>query len=327
MNRRRISTIIVSVLAVVTFGFAAVNASTSGGDGGPRSKLTLIAPAAPGGGWDAFAREGQQAMRLGGIVGNVQVVNVPGASGTIGLGQLVSMQGREDILMATGGVMVGGIITNRSAVTLDDVVPIASVAEDYDVLVVPADSPYETLDDFVEAMRTEPGSLAIAGGSLGGIDHLIAGMIAREAGVDPQQVNYVVYSGGAEVITSLLSHTAKAGLSGYNEFRDQIEAGNLRALALSAADPVDTIPVKTFIEQGVNVEMANWRGWVAPPGISDELRAEFTDIITEMRDTPEWADTLKRNNWVDAFRTGDDFVDYIREESERTAEVLKELGL
>lgn len=326
-RKKRISTAIVSVIAVVAFGFAAVNASASGGGGGPRSKLTIIAPAAPGGGWDGFSREGQQAMRMAGIVGTVQVVNVPGASGTIGLGQLTEMDGREDIMMATGGVMVGGILTNKTQVTLEDTVPIARVAEDFNVLVVPAESEFETLDDFMEAMRTNPGGTAIAGGSLGGIDHLLAGMLAKEAGVSPRDMNYIAYPGGGEVVTSMLSRTAKAGLSGYNEFADQIEAGELRALALSAAEPVDDIPVPTFIEQGVNVEMANWRGYVAPPGISDEVRNELIDIVTEMRDTPEWHDTLSRNNWVDSFATGDEFVEFLRSENDRTAEILKELGL
>ncbi len=325
--RRVMTGTIVGVVAVALFATAAISTAGTASGATPRSKLTLVAPAAPGGGWDAFGREGQQVLRTEGIVGGVQVVNVPGASGTIGLGQVAEMGDRHDLMMVTGGVMVGGIIINRSQVSLQDVVPIARLADDFNVLVVPGDSPYETLGDFAEALAADPGGTAIAGGSLGGIDHLLAGMLAREVGADPASVNYLAYPGGGEVVTSILSHTAQAGLSGYNEFRDQIESGNLRALAVSAAEPVEGIDVPTFREQGVDVEMSNWRGYVAPPGISDEVRDELIAIVTELRETEAWREVLERNRWVDSFMVGEEFDTFLREETERTEEIVKELGL
>lgn len=325
--RHRITGAVVGIIAVALFAVAAAGASTAGGSESPRSKLTLVAPAAPGGGWDGFAREAQRIMRTNTIAGSIQVVNIPGASGTIGLGALAEMGDRHDIMMVTGGVMVGGILINNSRVDLTDVTPIARLADDFNVLVVPADSPFETLDDFMAAMTEDPGGTAIAGGSLGGIDHLLAGMLARAAGISPRDVNYIAYPGGGEVVTSILSHTAKAGLSGYNEFRDQIEAGNIRALAVSAAEPVDGIDVPTFVEQGVEVAMSNWRGYVAPPGIDPEVEAEMIAMVTEMRETPDWQEALTRNSWVDSFMVGDEFAEFIRTETERTEEIVKELGL
>lgn len=325
--RHRITGAVVGIIAVALFAVAAAGASTAGGSESPRTKLTLVAPAAPGGGWDGFAREAQRIMRTNTIAGSIQVVNIPGASGTIGLGALAEMGDRHDIMMVTGGVMVGGILINNSRVDLTDVTPIARLADDFNVLVVPADSPFETLDDFMAAMTEDPGGTAIAGGSLGGIDHLLAGMLARAAGISPRDVNYIAYPGGGEVVTSILSHTAKAGLSGYNEFRDQIEAGNIRALAVSAAEPVDGIDVPTFVEQGVEVAMSNWRGYVAPPGIDPEVEAEMIAMVTEMRETPDWQEALTRNSWVDSFMVGDEFAEFIRTETERTEEIVKELGL
>jgi putative tricarboxylic transport membrane protein len=224
-------------------------------------------------------------------------------------------------------VMVGGIVINDSQVTLDDVVPIARLADDFNVLVVPADSPYETLADFAEALAADPGGTAIAGGSLGGIDHILAGLLAREVGADPAAVNYLAYPGGGEVVTSVLSHTAEAGLSGYNEFRDQIASGNLRALAVSAGEPVPGIDVPTFREAGVDVAMSNWRGYVAPPGIDDDVRDELVAMVTELRETPAWDEVLARNGWVDSFMTGDEFADFIAEETRLTTAVIEELGL
>ncbi|MEZ5085250.1 MAG: tripartite tricarboxylate transporter substrate-binding protein [Tessaracoccus sp.] len=325
--RKRLTTIIVSILAIVAFAAAAIQASGSGGGGGPRTKLTVVAPAAPGGGWDAFAREGQQALRLNGISGTIQVVNIPGAAGTIGLTQVAGMGGREDIMLVSGGVMVGGILVNNSTVTLEDVTPIARLADDYNVLVVPGDSPLETLDDFLEVFMADPTGTAIAGGSLGGIDHVLAGLIADASGIDPQAVNYIAYSGGGEVVTSLLSHTTVAGLSGYNDFRDQIESGNMRALAISSEERLEGLDIPTFTELGLDVSMANWRGYVAPPGISDEIRNELVAMLGEMVETEEWADTLRRNNWEGNFMGGDEFAEFLDEEIATTEQILRELGL
>lgn len=325
--RARLTTTIISIAAAVVFLVAAVHSSQSGGAGGPRSKITLVAPAGTGGGWDGFAREGQQAMRANGITGTAQVVNIPGAAGTIGLSQVAGMEGREDLLMVTGGVMVGGIIVNESAVTLDDVTPIARVADDYNVLVVPKESPYETLDEFIEAFREDPGGTAIAGGSLGGIDHVLAGIMAQAAGVDPADLNYIAYPGGGEVVTSLLSQTTAAGLSGYDEFSDQIESGNMRALAISAPERVDGIDIPTFREGGVDIELANWRGYVAPPGISDEVRDELVAMLDEMHRTPEWQDALDRNGWTDSFMVEEEFDEFLRAEIDTTTQIIEELGL
>lgn len=314
------------LVAVVTV-LALVNAATSGGISTARSKLTLIAPAAPGGGWDGFAREGQQVLRAEGIVNNPQVVNIPGAGGTIGLSQFVQEPGREDALMVTGGVMVGAVELGDNPESFDDVVPIARLADDYAALVVPADSEFQTLDDFLEAWKQNPGGNSIGGGSLGSIDHLLSGLLAKEVGIDPKSVNYVAYSGGGEALNSLLSNTTTAGMSGYNEVKDQVEAGTLRALAISSPERLEGVDVPTFKEQGVDVSMSNWRGVVAAPGISDEAKQEYIDIVTEWHASPEWQDALARNNWTDSFSTGKEFEDFIDGEVETAQQIVKDLGL
>lgn len=318
---------IFAVVVVVVAAIAFVNAASSGGVSTARSKLTLIAPAAPGGGWDGFAREAQHALRGNGIVNNPQVVNIPGAGGTIGLSQFVQEEGREDLMMVTGGVMVGAIELAGNTVTFDDVTPLARMADDYAVLIVPANSPYGTLDDFLTAWSADPGGNSIGGGSLGSIDHLLGGLLALELGMDPKDVNYVAYSGGGEALNSLLSHTTAAGISGYNEVRDQIEAGNLRALAISSEKRLEGSDVPTFMEQGVDVSMSNWRGLVAPPGISDEARDELLAIIDELRNTQEWQDAVQRNSWIDTYQTGEEFRAFLDEEVETAQQVVKELGL
>ncbi|MET0304493.1 MAG: tripartite tricarboxylate transporter substrate-binding protein [Microbacteriaceae bacterium] len=320
-----------SIFGVIVAGVtitALVNAASSGGEATARSKLVLMAPASAGGGWDSFAREAQQALKANSIVNNVQVVNVPGAGGTIGLSQLAGMPGRQDMMMATGGVMVGAVELAASGATMADATPIARLADDYNVLVVAADSEIETLDDFLEVWEADPGGTSIAGGSLGSIDHLLSGQIAQSIDIDPSIINYIAYAGGgSEVITAILSGTTTAGLPGYNEVSDQIEAGNLRPLAISSAERLPSADVPTFMEQGLDVEMANWRGYLAPPGISDELRDEFVSIVAEFRETDEWQDALDRNRWVDSYMVGDEFEEFLDDEIQISRQLVKDLGL
>lgn len=326
-TRVTVTSVVLGVAAVVLAGFAIVDASQSGGAASPRTKLTIIAPADPGGGWDTFAREAQQALSENDIVNQVQVMNIPGAAGTIGLGQFVKMDNRHDVIMVTGAVMVGGVIMSDSGTRIQDVTPIARVADDYNAIVVPDGSPYETLDDLVEAWQADPESIGLAGGSLGGVDHLLAGLVAEDIGIDPASVNYVAYAGGAEVVSALRSESAVAGVSGYDDFADQIEAGDLRPLAISSPERLDGIDVPTFIEQGYDVDVANWRGLLGPPGIDAQTREELIDIVAEMRDTDEWADSVDRNNWIDEFMAGDEFEVWLDDETALTEEIMEELGL
>ncbi|WP_313823324.1 tripartite tricarboxylate transporter substrate-binding protein [Citricoccus sp.] len=307
MSSRTFTKAALGVAAAGVVGLALVNAAAGGGEATARSKLVLMAPAAPGGGWDGFARESQQAIKSDGISNNVQVVNVPGAGGTIGLGQFAQMEGRSDMMMVTGGVMVGAVELADSGVSMEDVEPLVRLADDYAALVVPADSPYETLDDFIAAWKQDPGGTSISGGSLGSIDHLLTGLVAEKVGIDPSQTNYIAYSGGGEALTSMLSGTTVAGMSGYNEVADQIEAGNLRALAISSKERLPGVDVPTFLEQGVDAEMANWRGLAAAPGVSEEDRGELLEIVAEYRQTEHWQDALERNSWTDSYMTGDEF--------------------
>lgn len=323
--RRHLTRIVTVTLAVVLAGVAATDASGSGGGGNPRTQLNVIVPAAPGGGWDMFGRESQQALTSADIVNAVRVRNVPGAAGTIGLTQFVQLSGRTDSLLVTGGVMVGGAILQDSDATLADTTPIARLADDYDALVVPANSPLETLDDFMAEWRDNPG-MAIAGGSLGSIDHLLAGMLADSIGIPPAQANYIAYSGGGEVVRAMISGSAVGAVSSYNDFAAQIEAGELRALAISSETPLEDVPVPTFVEQGVDVSMSNWRGLVAPPDIPVDVRDELVAILTEMRETEQWRDSLQRNDWSDEFMTGDEFAQFLDTETATTEQIIREFG-
>lgn len=328
MTGRWIFRMVAAVLGLAVVAAGATDAVTSAeGGAGPSDKLRIIAPAAPGGGWDSVARELQGAADEHALANTTEVLNVPGAGGTIGLARLSGQGGRGETLMMSGAVMMGSIAMTDSDVTLQDVTPIARLADDYSAVVVPADSPYHSINDLLAAWRDDPLSVSIGGGSAGGTDHLLTGLLMEEAGVDTSKLNYIAYSGGGEVVAGMLNGGLDAGVSSYDEFADQIEAGELRALGHSAGERLPGVDVPTFIEQGVDVELANWRGLVAPPGLSDEQRAELTRMVVRMHDTPEWKDALERNGWKDTFQTGPEFERFVDVETKRINRISRELGL
>lgn len=319
-------------LAAMALATAACGSSSSSDAGSstkttPISRLEITAPAAPGGGWDSTSRAAQEVLQSEGLAKTVQVVNVPGAGGTIGLAKLANSKGKAGTLMTMGLVMVGAIETNKSAATLDDVTPIARLTAEQEAIVVPASSPYKTLQDFIAAWKTNPGKLAIAGGSAGGTDQILAGLVAQTAGIDPKKVNYIAYSGGGEALAAILGGKVAAGISGVSEFTDQVKAGKMRALAVSGSERVEGFDAPTIKESGVEVELTNWRGMVAPKGISDSDKAALVTAISKMHDSAAWKAQMEKNGWDDEFLAGDEFASFLADEKTRVAGVLKSLGL
>lgn len=304
--------------------------ATDGGGttGYPEGDLAIMAPADPGGGWDSTARAMQGALESDVVDVGVEVYNVGGAGGTIGLAQFVENNaGDPNQLMVMGLVMVGAIRTNDSAVTLEDITPIASLTAEQEAIAVNADSEYESLEQLVEDWKADPTSISWGGGSAGGTDHILVGLMAQEAGIDPADVNYVAHAGGGEALSAILSGAVTAGVSGVSEFADQVEAGDMRWLAVSGEEPPEGIDAPTITEAGLDVVLENWRGVVAPPEISDEDRDAIVQMVTEMRDSEAWQQALEDNGWADFFQAGDEFESFLEEERTRVEDVLREIGL
>ncbi|HEV2608965.1 MAG TPA: tripartite tricarboxylate transporter substrate binding protein [Noviherbaspirillum sp.] len=290
--------------------------------------LKILVPANPGGGWDQTGRALGQAMQTGEIVKKVQIDNKGGAAGTIGLAQFVnSSKGKGDALLVGGSVMVGGIALNKSPVSLSQVTPIARLTGEYDVLVVPANSPIKSVKDLVAKFKADPGSVSWGGGSAGGTDHIIVGMIAQATGVDVSKINYIPFAGGGEAQAAILGGHVTVGLSGYNEFEGQIKTGKMRPLAVTSDKRLPGLDIPTLKEQGVDVVLANWRGVFGAPGISDAQKKELIAVVEKTAKSKTWQETLAKNGWADSYLAGDAFKDYLDKEIKETEKIIAGLGL
>jgi putative tricarboxylic transport membrane protein len=277
------------------------------------ANIKMMIPANPGGGWDTTGRALGKAMLEAKAADTVQYDNKGGAAGTIGLAQFANAsKGDANAMMVMGAVMLGGIITGKPPVGLDKVTPIARLTSEYNVFVVPANSPLKTMKDVVEQMKKDPGSITWGGGSKGSTEHISASMLARAVGVDPKKVNYVAFRGGGEATAAILGGNVKVGGSGYSEFAEYITAGKMRAIGVTSEKRLTGINVPTLKEQGFDVVLGNWRGVYGAPGLTAEQRAALTDIVVKATKTKAWVEALEKNGWTPALLTGkafDDFVD------------------
>ncbi|HEX2648984.1 MAG TPA: tripartite tricarboxylate transporter substrate-binding protein [Burkholderiales bacterium] len=288
--------------------------------------LKMMIPANPGGGWDQTGRALATAMQSAKLVSSVQFDNKGGAAGTIGLAQFVnSAKGDPHSVLIGGMVMVGGIHLQKSPVNLAMVTPIARLTSEWEVITVAANSPHKTLDDLLKAFKAAPGKVSWGGGSAGGTDHILVGLIAKAIGGDPARINYVAFKGGGEAVAAIIGGHVTAGVSGVGEFLEQIKGGKMRALAVSAPTKFEGIP--SLKEQGVNVELGNWRGIFGGPGLSAQQRDELVRMVKAATETKSWKDTVDKLGWTPVFLGGEDYKKFIDEDTKRIGAIIDSLGI
>lgn len=324
-----------AVAALALTSCAGGSAATDDGGGGSEAAtitdVSIVVPADPGGGWDQTGRALSQVLTQDDLVASAPVTNVGGAGGTVGLAQLANEKD-PNTLMVMGLVMVGAVETNASAVRIEDTTPIARLTDEPLVVVVPADSKYDTLEDLVEDIVDNGQSVTVTGGSAGGADHILAGLMLEEAGLDgaeiAEKLNYTPNSGGGEAVPLLIGGKVSAGISGVGEFAQHIESGALKALAVSSEEPVSQLSdVPTITEEGYDVVLTNWRGVIAPGGISDGEKDELVRVITELHESEAWTEQLETKGWTDAFLVGADFDEFLTGNIEEVTATLKNIGL
>lgn len=291
------------------------------------ANIKMMIPANPGGGWDTTARALGKALQEAGAA-SVSYDNKGGAAGAIGLAQFVNgNKGDPNALMTMGAVMLGGIITGKPPVSLSQATPIARLTSEYNVFVLPANSPLKTMKDVVEQMKKDPGSVKWGGGSRGSTEHIAAAMIAREVGVDPAKINYVAFRGGGEATAAILGGNVTVGGSGYSEFAEYIASGKMRPIAVTSETRLKGIDVPTLKEQGINVVIGNWRGVYAAPGITPAQRKELTDLVLKATRTKAWAEALEKNGWTPALLSGEAFEKFVDDEFASLRAVMAKSGM
>lgn len=289
--------------------------------------LELLVPSGPGGGWDQTARSMERVLVGAGLAERIRVEYAQGGGGAVGLARFLTGRGRPDTLLVAGMVMVGALATSRAPVALVDATPIARLTGEYEVVAVHRDSPLASMADLLAQWRADPGSVSWAGGAAGGADHILVALIAEQAGVPFADVAYLAYAGGGLAQATLLGNQVTCGVSGWGELSAQIEAGNLRALAISAPKRVPGIDVPTLREAGVAVDLANWRGVFGAPAIAPAERDALVDLVRQMTATPAWREELAAHGWTNLFLPGEDFARFLAEETARIDAALTRIGL
>lgn len=291
------------------------------------ASINMFIPAGPGGGWDGLGRAIEQVARATGMVGAMQFENVGGAGGVVGLPRFVQQRrGRPDALLIAGAVMVGATLTNRSPVGMKDIVPLARMTDEVGVIVVPANSEFRDIRGLLDALRENPGAVAVGGGSAGGVDHILLGQMIKALGRNAREASYVAFAGGGPAQAAILGGQVRAGISGFSEFAEQIKAGRMRALATSGETRSDPA-IPTLKESGLDLTSGNWRGVFGPPGLSAEAKQKHVEFLTALHATPQWRELVQTRGWDDAFMPAPAFEAFIRRDEEATAAVLRDIGL
>ncbi len=327
-NKLRLTALAAGIVMAATGCGVTGSSSSEGKAAGPITDMRIMVPNTAGGGYDTTARVAAKVMEDTDIASGIEVFNLAGAGGTVGLSRTVNEKGNGDLSMLMGLGVVGASYTNDTTASFEDTTPLARLIEEPGAIMVPKNSPYKTIDDLVAAWKKNPGKMAVGGGSSpGGPDHLLPMRLAETVGIDPNKVNYVSYDGGGDMLPDILGNRLGFAASGAGEFLDQIKTGEIRVLATSGEERLAGVDAPTLQESGIDLIFTNWRGIVAPPGITDERKAELIAALEKMHATDEWQEALKQNQWEDAFMTGDEFAGFITEQDQRVEDVLTKLGL
>jgi len=289
--------------------------------------LKIVAPAGAGGGYDQLARATQEIMTAEKLAAGVQVINVPGAGGTIGLAQFINARERDPSLLVAGLGLVGAPTINKSPVSLTQTTPLARLQGEYQPLFVAAESPIRNLNDLVAKFRQEPGSVSWGGFALGSPDHLLSGLVVKAAGGDVKKMNYVPVGTGGEMLPLVMSGKVTVATGGLNEVAGQFKAGKLRPIGISSPERLPGVDIPTFREQGVDATLVNWRGLMAPPNIADADKKALEDAVAKVVTSAAWKKLLQEREWVDLYLPSGPFTAFLKEGQTRITALLKDLGL
>jgi putative tricarboxylic transport membrane protein len=296
----------------------------------PRN-VECIAPAGAGGGWDFTCRQMANVLvEIGLVPGSIQTQNVTGGGGGVAFATVVANEtGNENLIVAASTATTSRIASGEFAgFTVDDVRWVASLGADYGVLAVAPDSEYESIEDVLDALREDPTSVSVVGGSaVGGWDHLKVLLLADAADIPVRPIRYTTFESGGAAVIEVVAGRADLFTGDISEVLPQVEAGNLRVLVALADERLANLPeVPTAQELGYDVVGANWRGFYMPQGVSDEAYDFWVDAFRQMADSPEWEELRVQNGIADFRRFGDEMEAFATQQVQNIEELLVEIG-
>ena len=276
----------------------------------PLAVARIYIPGGEGGGWDQTGRALGASLLAAGLAGRVDYENKGGKGGTIGLADFVARYSKDPGALLIGGmVMLGAIAVGRPAVTLAQVSPVARLTNDFMVLVSKTGAGPASMARLVEAMRKDLGSVAFTGGSAGGVDHMLAGMIARQLRLDVTRLRYLPTASGREAVALLDKGEAQIAISSYSVFQADIEKKALTPLAVSSRKSLFGVP--SLAEQGVNTDLGNWRAVFGAGQVSAAERENLRRVVVAATQHPSWAQALQEKKWIGSLMHGKDFADVL----------------
>nr|WP_321446111.1 tripartite tricarboxylate transporter substrate-binding protein [uncultured Cohaesibacter sp.] len=293
-----------------------------------------IAPANPGGGWDFTCRQvGKSLQDLGLIKSTMQVVNLSGGGGGVAYAEVVNKRGDDNDLIvaassATATRLAQGAYPGN---TMDQVRWVGAIGADYGVIAVSAKSDIKTLPELLEKMKSDPASIAVAGGSaVGGWDHLKVLIAANAAGIeDVRKVKYIAFAGGGEAVTQLLAGSVQAFSGDISEAKGFVDSGDIRVIAVLSPERLggDYAAFPTAKEQGIDAIGANWRGFYAPKNMSDEAYEAWVSKIDELYASDAWKTVMKNNGLAPLDLQGAEFEQFVSESVATIQKISRDIGI
>jgi putative tricarboxylic transport membrane protein len=319
-------TALASLIVVLSLALAAGGAAAAY----PARPLEIVAPANPGGGWDALARTINRALEVEKLYPQpMAVLNKPGGGGAVGLAYVFQKRGDDYELVVYSPPLIINTLNKTFTQNYKELTPLAKLITDDQIFIVRADSPYKTFADLLAALKKAPGQVKFAGGSSpGSMDHLAFVKVAKTAGVNPKDLVYVAFSGGGEALTALLGGNVAFVSTGVGEVLGQLQAGTVRALGITSAErrggPLKDIP--TMKALGINATYEVWRGVFGAPGMSKEAQGWWGKTLKTMAGTKTWKQSLEKLQWVDAYAPAEEFARFLADEEKSYRDLMTDLG-
>jgi putative tricarboxylic transport membrane protein len=291
-------------------------------------RIEMLVPGGPGSGQDQAARAYEQAMRAEKLISGAQIIHYAGGGGMIAISQfLTSKVGNGNAVVTQGAGHLSFPLTNKTPVSLNDVVPLARLGGEYELLVVRSDSEFKTIDDLVAKYKANPGPIVWAAGSRGSTDHVFYALISKAAGIDPKRLNYIPHANTGDIVAAVLGGHAHVGAGGYQDFVSQVEAGRMRVLAVGSAERLKGIDAPTLRERGLDVVVTNWRGVSAHPSLSVAQLDRLSELFEKMAKSPSWQKMLVEKGWNDLYLDRKGYAAFMKSEQVRVRAVLQEIGM